>query len=180
MSILTNLRTEMITLLRCMLALTAAFLLPLPTIAANVPPVFNAVTNRYAINGGVTIAITNTATDADVPAQSLTYSLLSAPLGATINAGDGVVTWTTTTNNAGTSNFFRVVVTDNGTPPLSATNSFTVFVRPSKPNIVITVTDDHGFADISAHGCPAPTPNMDRLGSEGIRLDVSTPRRFAV
>ena len=86
MSILTNLRTEMITLLRCMLALAAAFLLPLPTIAANVPPVFNAVTNRYAINGGVTIAITNTATDADVPAQSLTYSLLSAPLGATINA----------------------------------------------------------------------------------------------
>ena len=156
---------------RLTLVWSAACLVPLPAAAANLAPVFNVATNRHVINGGMTIAITNTATDADMPGQSLSYSLLSAPLGATINTGNGVVTWDTTTNNAGSSNFFRVVVADNGTPPLSATKSFTVFVRPSKPNIVIIVTDDHGFGDISAHGCPAPTPNMDRLGNEGIRLE---------
>jgi len=64
-----------------------------------------------------------------------------------------------------------VVVTDNGVPSQSATNGFTVFVRSSKPNLVLIVTDDQGWHDISAHGAESPTPNMDRLGSEGIRLE---------
>ncbi len=143
-----------------------------PAPATNTAPVFSAVaTNRYVISGGDTITVTNTATDADLPAQTLTYSLLTAPGGATINSGNGVVNWITTTNNSGTSNLFRVVVTDNGSPNLTATNSFTAFVRSAKPNVVIIVTDDHGYHDLSAHGAEAPTPNMDRLGSEGIRLE---------
>lgn len=139
--------------------------------ATNTPPVFAPMTNRFVINGGNAFVVTNLAGDADVPAQSLTCSLPVAPSGATVNPLTGVVTWNTTTNQAGTSNRFEVVVTDDGSPPLSATNSFTVFVRPARPNILIVVTDDQGFHDISAHGCEAPTPNMDRLGREGIRLE---------
>lgn len=139
--------------------------------ATNTPPVFAPMTNRFVINSGVSFVVTNSAGDADVPAQSLTYSLPVAPSGATVNPLTGVVTWNTTTNNAGTSNRFEVVVTDDGSPLLSATNVFSVFVRSSRPNVVIVVTDDQGFRDISAHGCEAPTPNMDRLGREGIRLE---------
>ncbi|HEY6169469.1 MAG TPA: sulfatase-like hydrolase/transferase, partial [Verrucomicrobiae bacterium] len=137
----------------------------------NAAPVFAAATNRYVINGGDAISITNIATDPQAPPQTLTYSLLTAPVSATINTNTGVVTWITTTNNSGTSNLFRVVVADNGSPALSATNSFTVFVRSLKPNVVLIVTDDQGYHDISAHGAEAPTPNMDRLGSEGVRLE---------
>src|SRR6185369_11162174 len=39
---------------------------------------------------------TATATDTDVPAQTLTFSLVSAPTGASINAGTGAFSWTPT------------------------------------------------------------------------------------
>lgn len=139
--------------------------------ATNTAPMFAAATNRYVINGGQTLTVTNVASDSDLPPQQLTFSLPIAPSGVTINPNSGVVSWSTTTNQSGTSNFFSVVVTDNGSPSMSATQSFTVFVRSLKPNVVIIVTDDQGYHDISAHGAEMPTPNMDRLGSEGVRLE---------
>jgi len=45
----------------------------------------------------------------------------------------------------------------------------------SKPNIVFIFSDDHSFEAISAYGGRlkdvAPTPNLDRIASEGIRFD---------
>jgi arylsulfatase A-like enzyme len=39
------------------------------------------------------------------------------------------------------------------------------------PNIIMVITDDQGYADISAHGSPdVLTPGMDKLESEGISL----------
>lgn len=42
--------------------------------------------------------------------------------------------------------------------------------REARPNILLIMTDDQGWADISAQGGDVRTPNLDRLGSEGIRL----------
>ena len=46
---------------------------------------------------------------------------------------------------------------------------------PKRLNIIHIMTDDHSYQAISAYGHPlsrqAPTPNMDRLASEGIRFD---------
>jgi arylsulfatase A-like enzyme len=40
-----------------------------------------------------------------------------------------------------------------------------------RPNIVLILTDDMGFGDIGCYGGHfAPTPNLDRLASEGIRF----------
>lgn len=40
------------------------------------------------------------------------------------------------------------------------------------PNIILILTDDQGYADISAHGSPdVATPNMDILRSQGISLE---------
>jgi arylsulfatase len=40
------------------------------------------------------------------------------------------------------------------------------------PNIILIVTDDQGYGDISAHGSPdVSTPNMDKLKSQGISLE---------
>ncbi len=42
----------------------------------------------------------------------------------------------------------------------------------NKPNVIIVMTDDQGYADISAHGSPdVSTPNMDLLRSQGISLE---------
>ena len=39
------------------------------------------------------------------------------------------------------------------------------------PNIVLIVSDDQGWKDVSYHGAEFPTPNIDRLASEGVELD---------
>ena len=41
----------------------------------------------------------------------------------------------------------------------------------SKPNVVIILTDDQGYGDMSLHGNPVlKTPNIDQLASDGIEL----------
>jgi arylsulfatase len=39
-----------------------------------------------------------------------------------------------------------------------------------RPNIVLIVTDDMGFADIGAFGGEIATPNMDALANAGVRF----------
>src|SRR5207237_7494115 len=40
-----------------------------------------------------------------------------------------------------------------------------------KPNVVIVLTDDQGYGDLSCHGNPVlKTPNLDRLHAEGVRF----------
>ena len=42
-----------------------------------------------------------------------------------------------------------------------------------KPNIVLILADDLGFSDIGCYGGEIRTPNLDRLGREGIRATSS-------
>ena len=105
----------------------------------NSAPVFTApiIGTNFTINVGVSLAVGCTATDSDSPAQTLTYALLIGPSGAAVNAGTGNFTWRPTVAQSGSVNNVTVVVTDNGTPNLSATNSFTVTV-----NALTTPTTD--------------------------------------
>ena len=42
---------------------------------------------------------------------------------------------------------------------------------PAKPNILIIVADDLGYADVGFHGCKdVPTPNLDALAASGVRF----------
>ena len=43
-------------------------------------------------------------------------------------------------------------------------------LEQDRPNIVIVVADDLGWADVGFHGSPIETPNLDRLASEGMEL----------
>ena len=96
---------------------------------SNTPPVLPLQTNQ-TIFALTTLVVTNTAMDSDLPAQTLTYVLVNPSSGAAIDA-NGVITWTPTVNQALTNYTFTTVVTDSGTPPLSATNSFVVTVKPA-------------------------------------------------
>ena len=41
---------------------------------------------------------------------------------------------------------------------------------PKKPNILVIVGDDMGYADVGFHGCKdIPTPNLDALAKTGVR-----------
>jgi hypothetical protein len=104
--------------------------------ANNTAPVFSQAVPDRVINVGVNLAVTNTATDAEAPPQTLTFRLTSSPLNALLNTNNGIVTWRPQVTQAGTTNVFAVVVTDNGTPNLSATQSFKVTVNPlAQPGI---------------------------------------------
>jgi hypothetical protein len=62
------------------------------------------------------------AVDSSIPANALSYGMVSGPAGASITSS-GLFSWTPT--SSGTYNV-TVQVTDNGTPPLSDTESFQV------------------------------------------------------
>jgi arylsulfatase A-like enzyme len=48
--------------------------------------------------------------------------------------------------------------------------STAVFGAEAKPNIIVIVGDDMGYADIGVHGCQdIPTPNIDKLAAAGTR-----------
>ncbi len=47
--------------------------------------------------------------------------------------------------------------------------------EPSKPNILVIFGDDIGWMNVSSFGgdiMGVPTPNIDRIGKEGLRLSV--------
>ena len=120
---------------------------------------------------GGTVRWESAATDPDGASQSLSYRLAVAPAGATVDPASGRFEWSPTAAQAAQVHPVEVVVTDSGSPALSATNRFLVTVPTTRPDVVIVVTDDHGFGDLGAHGGLAKTPNMDRLGREGVRLE---------
>ena len=41
---------------------------------------------------------------------------------------------------------------------------------PAKPNILVILVDDMGFADIGCYGSEIPTPNLDKLAANGLRF----------
>lgn len=74
------------------------------------------------------LVVTNTAADPDIPANNLTYYLINPPLQASID-GQGIIRWTPSGAPVPGTVLITTAVTDDGTPNLSATNSFTVTVR---------------------------------------------------
>ena len=63
-----------------------------PANSTNHPPVLAAISNQ-TIMAGRTLLVTNSASDADSPPQTLTFSLLTAPANAAINSSSGLFTW---------------------------------------------------------------------------------------
>ena len=105
----------------------------------NARPVLSPVATQ-TVSEWNTLTVTNPATDFDVPTQSLAFSLAAAPKGMNIGANSGILTWTPGQTNSPSTNSVTVVVTDNGVPSLSISNSYLVIVQevnitPVPPNI---------------------------------------------
>jgi uncharacterized repeat protein (TIGR02543 family) len=79
------------------------------------------------------LVVTNSATDADYPANQLTFSLVSGPTGASVDPETGVLRWTPIESQGGTTNLVLLKVSDDGIPSLSVTNGFTIVVNAVAP-----------------------------------------------
>ena len=105
---------------------------------ANSAPVLAAITDR-TINEGQTLSLTATATDSDVPANTITYSLANAPAGMTINSSSGAISWPTAELDGADVVQVTVNATDNGSPALTASRSFNVTVNEVNIAPVLTL-----------------------------------------
>ncbi|MCP4543443.1 MAG: DUF11 domain-containing protein [Chloroflexi bacterium] len=77
----------------------------------NQDPVLNAIGNQ-TVDEGTALTFSASATDGDLPVQILSYSLLDAPIGATIGSSNGVFSWTPTESQGPGTHTLTVVVSD--------------------------------------------------------------------
>jgi len=121
----------------------------------NTPPMLPAISERSMI-AGATLTITNVASDAESPPQSLTYSLLSPVNGATLNSSNGIFVWRPLIVQGGATNQFSIKVTDNGLPNLAATQSFRVVVNSAAIPVLSKPILIQGQLQTLIYGDPGP------------------------
>lgn len=115
-----------------------AFTNPTPSspnimIEPNLPPVIVPIGNKTIVEGE-TLLLQVEVSDPNKTKQNLSFSLdPGAPEGATIDSVNGIFVWTPTEIFGGESYQITVRVTDDGDPPMSATDTFTISVE--KTNI---------------------------------------------
>jgi hypothetical protein len=139
---------------------------------ANTAPVLAAIPPQ-GVNEGNLLTFTASATDADLPANTLTYSLIGAPVGSSIDANTGVFTWTP----IAAGNFsFSVQVSDG-----SLTHEQPVSVTVASPLPSSSVdTDGDGLSDLLEYafvtdpGIPNGNP-FRPVGRNGGSLTLEFP-----
>ena len=104
----------------------------------NSAPAFVATPPNRFIAEHATFSVTNAATDSDLPANVLTYSLLNPPSGAVVSS-NGVISWTPSEAQGPSTNTIITKVSDGS---LSATNSFSVIVTEANSAPVLAIISD--------------------------------------
>jgi len=108
------------------------------------------------VNVGSNVVFTASATDTDQPPQTLTFNLLAGAGNATLNTNSGAFSWRPAVTNANTTNAFTLKVADNGSPILSATQSFTVTVNPLTQPTAASIVLNNGQLGFQVSGQAGP------------------------
>ncbi len=147
------------------------FIVP-PSEAVNTAPVLASITPQ-TVNEGVQLSFTANATDADLPANALAYSLVGAPSGAAINSTSGNFTWTPSESqgpgifnftvrvsdgNLNTDQAVSVTVNEVNTAPVLAAITSQTVTRGALLSFIASATD----ADL-----PANTLTYSLVGAPG-------------
>ena len=119
-----------------LLSHTTTIVLTLNALALpNTAPTLSPISNQ-TVNVGQTVAFSASATDTNQPPQTLAFALLAGATNATLNTNSGAFSFRPLVTQANSTNSFTLQVSDNGTPVMSATQSFFVIVNPlSAPGI---------------------------------------------
>ncbi len=113
------------------------------------------------VNQGETLSILLEGSDADIPAQALTYELVSgAPAGMTLNPSTGRLRWQPSNDLPSSTNQVTLRLRDSATPP--ATIERTVTVQYRSLNRPPTIT-------------PIQPLNLVESGGFGLQLQASDP-----
>lgn len=96
---------------------------------SNTPPTLTNVPTSATICELADYTFDGNASDSNVPAQTLTFSLQgTVPSGVTFDSTTGVFSWTPAENQDGGPYTFKVRVTDNGVPPMFTEQTVTLTV----------------------------------------------------
>jgi hypothetical protein len=138
----------------------------------NQAPILSPIGN-YTIAEGFLLRITNSAVDYDIPTNALTFSLGNpAPTGASIDSHTGIFSWRPTDTQGPSTNLIKVVVTDNGVPSLSATQTFSVIVLDTLSDITLSIGSTNVFAGESNN---VPVVLADSLQLTNVNLQLTAP-----
>lgn len=148
---------------------------------ANRPPVLSEIADLSLPVGG-TLVVALTATDPDLPANTLTFRGDVLPTGATLDTATGVIRWVPAATQGDLSHTFTVTVLDNGTPQLSDTITFHVAVTSTNDPPVLDPIADATIDELAPFtiSAKATDPNQDTLtftfdgDSHGATMDAAT------
>ena len=125
----------------------------------NLSPVWTATGTRR-VSEGLRLSFQLKATDSDLPAQPLTYHLISGPAGLTVST-NGLLTWRPTENQGPSTNRVRVDVSDSLT---TVAQDFEIIVRDSEPTSAVATLE------ISSN--PSGTWNLRLRAASGARYQI--------
>jgi hypothetical protein len=135
----------------------------------NQAPALAAIPDHVVLEGQ-TLRVQASATDADLPRQTLTYTLLpGAPSGASIDPATGLLTWTVDVDQGANTNTLSLQVNDNGPGALAATRTFAVVVQPQWHAVINEIMYRPAVTNaeyLELHNNSAKTP----VDLSGIRL----------
>lgn len=129
-------------------------------------PVLAPIGNKTVVKN-TTLTFTASATDADKN-ETITYSLIGAPAGATIDATTGVFTWTPTAKGSFT---FKVRATDNSSLALYDEERITVTV--TKASALIAQTNEEAVANKTFDAMLYPNPVQNKIA---VTLNIPVDR----
>jgi hypothetical protein len=133
----------------------------------NSAPMLAPIALRH-VNEGMLLSFNVTATDPDLPANTLFYMLGPAPPGTAINPLTGAFSWRPGVLQGPSTNHIEVIVMDNGVPPLSATQVVQIIVHDAQGNFLVAVGSTNVFAGESS------SVPIDLLAGENLaRLDFN-------
>ena len=128
----------------------------------NTAPVLDPIGDQ-SVNEGATLSFTATATDSDLPADTLTYSLdgASVGLGMSIDPNTGVFSWTPSEGQGGSTPSVIITVTDSGTGNLIDSESITVTVNDTNTAPVLDPIGDQSVDELATLSFTATATDSD-------------------
>jgi beta-galactosidase len=151
-------------------------------LATNTGPTLAPISSQ-TVNVGQTVAFTASATDTNLPTPTLTFSLLTAPGSASLNTSSGAFSWRPAVSDASTVNPVSLMVADNASPSLSATQNFTITVNPLTQPAASSIVLNSGHLGFQISGQTGPDyavqVSTDLLNWSTLFITNSPPMPFS-